>query len=109
MKAIHYLIFSLVLVLLTTGTYYLSKPTLTYTGALYLMTIDTPKSPPGLLYGWPVNGSLLQIDSRTSLRFLGARGNQFMEQRLWDNMPTLPFSISDPNNAMVLCSTGPSY
>jgi len=63
--------------------------------------ISCPSSLVALLYGWPVNGTLLLVDYQTAQKFLVGTSSQFIESHLWHNIPRHPFTITDPN-AMVI-------
>ena len=105
MKNNYYLLIALIIALATTGTYLIQNQNVTYIGAPWLMSYATQKTPlVGFVWGWPINGSLLLIDYRTSQKFIGGTDYQLIQKRLWDNMPTHPFSISDPS-AMVIYAT----
>lgn len=104
MKNSEYLIIAAIIALLTGTHYYFSQNStpFTYTGAPYLMSIVTGSTPlEGLLYGWPVNGTLLLVDYQTAQKFLVGTSSQFIESHLWHNIPRHPFTITDPN-AMVI-------
>jgi len=67
-----------------------------YTGSPFYYTCATSKTPPGLNYGWPVNGSLMLIDYYSAFRILSGEG-QYIASSLWKNIPKHDLLVSDPN------------
>ena len=85
-----------------------SQKQLGYSGFPYVYTENVPEQGAAkpLSFGWPVNGSLLKIESATAERILDMSGGwpgQFLAHELWVNQPTFNFIISDPAHAAVAC------
>ena len=81
-----------------------------YTGSPFFYTCQTARSPPGLTYGWPVNGSLMLVDYYSIFRITDSgSGSQYICSQLWANMPKHNLTIIDPNLMVAYATDGVEF
>ncbi len=79
-----------------------------YTGSPFLYTCATARSPPGLNYGWSVNGTLMLLDYYAAFRITGGDG-QFIGTQLWANIPKHNLTVIDPNLMVAYATDGVEF